>query len=84
MSPLSTFVQAPDEVVFRRVWFLFQEKRGEGPDGVKLGFAIHEMFEIGGKFQVRDDGAERVAREIPDGHDMGGVSGTLDRCIVSF
>jgi hypothetical protein len=84
MSPMSAFVQAPDGVMLWRAWFLGQEKPGDRPDGVKLGFAVHEMVEIRRHFQMRDDGPEGVMREIPDSHDISGINSILDPCAVSF
>lgn len=68
-------VQARQRIALPRIPHTAQQKTGERPDGVQLGFAIYQMLEIRRRFQMRNDLAQRLRRKIRDRHDVSRIYG---------
>src|ERR1700720_3707478 len=44
--------------------FIHQKEAGDGPDSIQFGLAVDQVFEIGRYFDVRNDAAQGIRREV--------------------
>ena len=70
MSLMRARMQPVHSFALAGVRFVHQEESGDRPDGVEFGFAIDQMLEIGGNFQMGDDAAQGVRREVRHRNDV--------------
>lgn len=70
MSAMRALVQRTHRSETRGIGLVHEKETGDGPDGVKFGFAIDEVLEIRGDFQVRDDAAQSFRSEIDHRDDV--------------